>query len=78
MSLPGCRDARTLGGKLKVSLTNAVKKRSKNMTAPMHRIASAILMTSPACTSLEGFQTHWTTLDVRAGIKIHKEFVRAA
>ena len=77
MSLPGCRDAKTLGGKLRVSPTNAVKKRSKNITAPMHSIASAILITSPARTSLEYFQTHWTTLDVRASTRIHKEFVRA-
>jgi hypothetical protein len=78
MSLPGCCDLTTPGCKLRVSLIKAAKNRSKNVTAPMHRIASAILITSPARTPLEYFQTHWNTLDVRAGTRIHKKFVRAA
>ncbi len=77
MSLAGCRDSKTMRGNFRVSLARAARKCRKNVTAPMHRIASAILMTSPDRASLYS-QTHWTTPDVRAGTRIHKEFVRAA
>jgi hypothetical protein len=77
MSLPGCLVLKTRDGKVTSSLSKAVKKRSKNITAPMHNIASAIPMSSPACSSLQGFRIHWTTVYVRAGTRIHKEFVRA-
>jgi hypothetical protein len=56
MSLPGCLVLKTRDGKVTDSLSKAVKKRSKNITAPMPNIASAILMSSPACSSLQGLQ----------------------
>lgn len=48
MSFPRRRAALTLGGKLAASFSRAARKRSKNITAPMHNTVSAILITSPA------------------------------
>ena len=48
MSFPCRRSLPKLRGELTASVIRAARKRNKNITAPMHRTASAILITPPA------------------------------